>query len=168
MTKFLFSLVFCFLTLGLVPSSYAESYYDQFLHDGYCPKAETSFFHQLASVVEPIIGQDENGFDIVPSIQLQLFSDGTYFVKYIEWERKPNSPSGSAPQSSVKSRESTWHVKGTTLVLNGLGVGEPQQLNGESVIAFTLTTLMVSPEALNSKFILAYRLSNQGPRNACN
>lgn len=153
-----------------------QNYFDQFLYQitGSCEDIKTVWFYAAGSWKEFDLGFENNdsegGRPMVARLHLQLFKDGTYWVRYSESVIVESTPSQTRYETKFQTvKEGQWQVDQEKIVLEGLGVGVPTKikLNSGYVadgIAFALTQLLNDPRALGKTTLIGKMGTNNGPR----
>lgn len=167
--------IWALTSLFVAPVALASAdYYDQFRFEvkGSCSKTKISpLFNSAATYGEAALGSDPQGREELVELDLQLFSDHTYWLHYEEQAvMKRKSSTGYYYDILFKQNfEGSWSVKDDRLEIGDLGFATPTKLtlsSGErNGLRFQFTRAPHDIRALNITMnIIRVTGTNIGPK----
>jgi hypothetical protein len=143
------------------------SYYDPFIFKvlGDCRNLSTVWFKSFAAHDDAPLGKDDRGRDLVASLKLNLFGDGTYWGEYRESAVVARRP-GEIVYDPVFNQpvQGSWRVDAGKLVVDGIGDGVAITVNQVPKVMFAFRKALHDPRLLDKSAIMGAVTTNTGPR----
>lgn len=164
-----------FAALSLSYTAEAATPFDPFIFhvSGSCQKPQTLWFHQSAPWFRADLGREPNGLLKYANIDLQLFPNHTYWLRYNEVVITRFLPNGGTEgfQVFATTKQGKWAMTGAAkLEIPGLLSATPMTINDHGGtapgMAVRFAKALNDPRLLNFRYAFGAVYSKFGPRGA--